>query len=338
MEDWTKDVSLLVEPLRRLALKSDVGLVRSVLAEAVGELNEIGYDNWNGGTTTYSLTLRLPDAAYLEVQDNLEECEEQILERVKRLLRAETNDFVEQVLIQPIWDGPLHPTSDSKYWLPSHFRLFISHISENKANAGRLKSALEPYGITAFVAHEDIEPTREWEKEIESALFSMDGLIAILARGFARSNWTDHEVGVAIGRELIVVPIMFGRSPYGLMRKYQGVKAEGRMLSAVTEDIFSALISNRLSSTKLVTCLVEQFLLTGKSDDATSRLQLILRAQVVSTDHLNRVRERLQNDEELLADDSLVSLANQLLEKHGASVIDPNTLRSPGSIDNDIPF
>ena len=110
MENWTKDVSLLVEPLRRLALKSDVGPVRSVLAEAVGELSEIEYDNWNGGTTTYSLTLRLPDAAYLEIQDNLEDCEKQILKRVKSLLRAETNDFVEQVF-DPTdlgWPSPRH--------------------------------------------------------------------------------------------------------------------------------------------------------------------------------------------------------------------------------------
>jgi hypothetical protein len=42
------------------------------------------------------------------------------------------------------------------------FRLFISHISEDKRRATRLKECLAPYAISAFVAHEDIFPTLEW--------------------------------------------------------------------------------------------------------------------------------------------------------------------------------
>ena len=36
-------------------------------------------------------------------------------------------------------------------------------------------------GISAFVAHEDIELAKEWWPEIESALASMDGLVPLLA-------------------------------------------------------------------------------------------------------------------------------------------------------------
>src|SRR5690606_13312692 len=45
------------------------------------------------------------------------------------------------------------------------FKLFVSHISADKEKALRLRNCLAPFGIAAFVAHEDIHPTREWEDE-----------------------------------------------------------------------------------------------------------------------------------------------------------------------------
>lgn len=38
------------------------------------------------------------------------------------------------------------------------FRLFMSHISKDKVKATRLKDCLASYGISGFVAHEDIHP------------------------------------------------------------------------------------------------------------------------------------------------------------------------------------
>jgi len=335
---WTEDVSQLVDPIRRLTLRSGVGPIRSVLAEAIPILTANNYDNWNGGTTHYTLTLRLPDRVYVEAEDNIEDFEKQILARVERMLRGETHDFVNEVLIQPMLDEQGHVPSESKFWSPGHFRLFVSHLSENRANAGRLKSTLEPLGVTAFVAHEDIEPTREWQREIESALFSMDGLVAILARGFGQSNWTDHEVGVALGREVIVIPVMYGHNPYGLMGKFQGIKGEGRMLSEVTEDIFSTLMKNKLSSGKLVTSLVELFLVTGTPSEASAKLGLLSQAELVPTDHLNKVRERVQNNADFLADDSLVDLTNTFLKKHGSATVDRHLTRSHDDVEDDAPF
>ena len=54
----------------------------------------------------------------------------------------------------------------SKFWVPGYFRLFISHLSPFKGTAAQLQTALLDFGITAFVAHKDIEPTKEWQDEI----------------------------------------------------------------------------------------------------------------------------------------------------------------------------
>jgi hypothetical protein len=51
---------------------------------------------------------------------------------------------------------------------------------------------LRSFGVSAFVAHENIEPTK-WQDEIEKALLSMNALAAILMPGFHESKWTDQE-------------------------------------------------------------------------------------------------------------------------------------------------
>lgn len=128
---------------------------------------------------------------------------------------------------------------ESSFWLPGHFRLFISHLSSFAKTAGALRDRLREYGISAFVAHTDIKPTKEWQREIENALFSMDALTAVIMPGFKESDWTDQEVGVAIGRDVLVVPIMKGQAPYGLFGKYQGLKArQGLTVGAVAHEVY----------------------------------------------------------------------------------------------------
>jgi hypothetical protein len=45
-------------------------------------------------------------------------------------------------------------------WTPEYFRLFVSHTHAHRQDVGNLKRVLAPFWIDAFVAHDDIEPTR----------------------------------------------------------------------------------------------------------------------------------------------------------------------------------
>ena len=48
---------------------------------------------------------------------------------------------------------------DESMW-ESGFRVFIIHRVKDKEKATKLKKRLARFGITAFVAHEDIEPSK----------------------------------------------------------------------------------------------------------------------------------------------------------------------------------
>jgi hypothetical protein len=109
------------------------------------------------------------------------------------------------------------PRLASGLWQPEFqpkgrfFRLFLSHTSAHKQEIGQLRTALIPYGIAGFVAHDAITPTQEWQDVIVDALHSCEALAAYLTPDFSQSAWTDQEVGAAIGSGVLVVPIKVGQ-------------------------------------------------------------------------------------------------------------------------------
>ena len=109
----------------------------------------------------------------------------------------------------------------AELWGEGAVRVFISHTSKHKREAANLKIWLSGYGIASFVAHEDIEPMKEWQVELERALRSMGLFVALLTEDFSQSDWTDQEVGFAVAANVPIVPIRMGRNPYGFIEKYQ---------------------------------------------------------------------------------------------------------------------
>jgi TIR domain len=60
------------------------------------------------------------------------------------------------------------------FWAKGMLWVFISHVGAHRAAAAALQQALLRFGVSCFVAHNDIEPTLEWQNEIENALATCD--------------------------------------------------------------------------------------------------------------------------------------------------------------------
>jgi hypothetical protein len=68
----------------------------------------------------------------------------------------------------------------------------------------------------------------------------MDALAAIMTEDFHNSNWTDQEVGFALGRHVPVIPLRLGRTPYGFLARVQALSCNW---DNVTERIVKLLIT-----------------------------------------------------------------------------------------------
>lgn len=146
------------------------------------------------------------------------------------------------------------------FWLPGHFRVFISHVSGHKTEASGLKVALQRFHFSGFVAHADIEPTKEWQNEIMAALQSADVLVALVTPEFHASKWTDQEVGFVLGREKLVVSVgLDGTPPYGFLGRDQAINGNGKSPEQLAASLFRVLARHESTRKRVSEAVVAGF-------------------------------------------------------------------------------
>lgn len=230
----------------------------------------IDHDNWNGGMDFYAVEITVDVKTYVALRNRgiIEEVCGQIAEAFNVSMNN-SSDSVREVSLTPSSTATFDErkmTEPSSYWKVGYYKVFISHVSKYKDSASNLKLMLEPYGISAFVAHEDIKPTKEWEVEIEKALFSMNALCAILTPDFNISSWCDQECGYAFGRNVLTIPIDKGQLPYGMFGKIQAIKSEGKNAQQIAESVFNAIADNDKSRAEY-THTIMNLILNNKSKE-----------------------------------------------------------------------
>jgi len=127
-----------------------------------------------------------------------------------------------------------------------------------------------------FVAHEDINPGKEWQYEIEKALRSCHALAALLRKGFRESDWCAQEVGFVLGRGLPVVPIKFDLNPYGFFGSVQALPGTGLEIKVLARKIVDVLLNDKRTSESLRDSFVEA-LIEARSFDQANTLAGLLR-------------------------------------------------------------
>lgn len=194
---------------------------------------------------------------------------------------------------------------------------------------------MEEYGITSFVAHEDIKTSKEWLKEIEKTLNSMDCMSVMMYEGFHESKWCDQEVGVALGRSITVLPLLPDGDPYGFLGEYQGIKIKGMRPVALAQKIFTILCDNPNTRSKYLSCLTGLLLSSNNTDDAMKWLELI--EQIPNTDvNFWKYIQSHTNENEVLVESEMLAKLNCHFSQHNI----PQIVRYIATTTdvNDLPF
>lgn len=184
-------------------------------------------------------------------------------------------------------------------WQPQRFKLFMSHITKDKKMVSEVKSKLMQYGIDSFVAHEDIEPTKEWMDEIVAGLDTCDALTAFITEDFHASKWTDQEVGYCIRRRVLIVPLGLGSTPYGFMGKYQGLQCKNLDSAQMADKIFDILVKNPKSQARMEESLVDQLEDSKSFDQAAARAKLLTHVKNWSPELLRKLQSTLESNSQV---------------------------------------
>lgn len=303
-------------------------VLSNLLDNAKPRIVESGYDGIDGGQYYFTLHLDLPLKIFAPIQNEIQKSEEWIANTLSAVLRDTGNLHLSSVTISPMLEQPTQtgqqvaPVDYEHLWEKGMLRLFLSHVSAHKENVAKLKAVFHSYGISAFVAHEDIEPNSLWQGEIELALKSMDALVALLTPDFHQSNWTDQEVGYALGRNVVVIPVRLGQDPYGFIGKLQGLAAGWEWHHKLVSEVVDLLLKNKTTAAKVRESLV--FGLENASNFANAK-SVIVKLQELdyfSPEQLERIKNAYKNNGQVNGSYGARERINKILDRFKPAIVE----------------
>jgi hypothetical protein len=202
-------------------------------------------------------------------------------------------------------------------------KVFLSHLAKHKIRTLELSKELEYFGMSGFVAHEDIEPTEEWQDRIEEELLAMDGFVALLAEGFKESSWCDQEVGAAVGLQVPFISIKQEIDPYGFIAKYQALPDDSSSSKELAKQICELFLAKPNIGPKITASLVQQLVASNTYDRSVELVKLIRDSSYLTAD-----------DKELMQ--SVAKTNNQVFDAF-ENWGQPSAIALPQVID-DLPF
>lgn len=203
-------------------------------------------------------------------------------------------------------------------------RVFLSYstaMKEDRELAGNLKIQLEELGLEVFLAHEDINPSSEWQEVILENLNSTDIFMPIIGDKFHSSFWTDQESGIALAKEKFILPIAIDKNvPYGFLGKIQAFRHNSQLPINACKIIESVVQNNPKFSSPLLDSLIKSFANSYSYDNAGDKASLLLKFNRMTAEQINEIfRSILQNgqiNESMLAFRSI----KELFKKHKDSL------------------
>ena len=221
------------------------------------------------------------------------------------------------------------------FWEEGKLRVFLSHISVHKVFAAELQGALSNFGITAFVAHEDIEPDSEWQDEIEKALRTCDTLVALLHPDFNNSTWTDQEVGYALGRGIPVFSVRLGMSPYGLFGRKQAFNGNGKEAPEIAKELFDGYRNHSKSADKMADVIIGMLVESGSFAESGANCRLVESLTTWKPEYKERLRKAVAENGQVGHSWGVPERIEALLAKRDP---DPPEPVATGDFDERIPF
>jgi hypothetical protein len=208
---------------------------------------------------------------------------------------------------------------DPPFWQEGKLRVFLSHLSAQREQAAQIKEQMQWRGMSGFVAHNDIEPTMEWQVEIETALASCDLLVAIFHPGFVESRWCDQEIGYALGRGVPVFTVKCGQDPHGFVGRFQSLNGNGKSPVQIAEDVFERAISHKKLQSRTADILVSLFIDCGSYATARERIGLLENLKVWKAGYSTRIIQAIEDNSQVRDSWGVPERVSKLVEKWNAA-------------------
>lgn len=118
--------------------------------------------------------------------------------------------------------------------------IFISYTQDDEKFAQFLYHHLLQEDLTPFLASMSLTSGQRWSPEILDSLRRSTWVLCLASRAACASPWVLQEMGVAIGAQKKLIPIIWDMPPEqlpGWMREYQPLSLIGATPEKIKQDI-----------------------------------------------------------------------------------------------------
>ncbi len=196
----------------------------ALLAQSQADMEEVNYDNWNGGTYTYALNLRAPVALYAALEGDVETLEQEFLDRLTPLLRGYHNEHLGSVVITTEVKHDENWRDNAMKWLDQpdnkttpqssdlEYDYFISHASEDKDALVRpLAEGLANNGVRVWYDEFALSIGDSLRQSIDKGLANSRYGIVVLSPAFFAKNWPQYELNGLTTKQMmgqkVILPV-----------------------------------------------------------------------------------------------------------------------------------
>jgi len=166
---------------------------------------------------------------------------------------------------------------------------FLSYSHKDRRLAGYTKECLDSYGFDTFLAHENLEPTEEWQKSILKRLKDCIVFLPLLTDAFTKSEWTDQETGMAVGLKKVIVPLKVTRNPYGFISKYQAQALDAETIEEACWKIVKKLAAKAKLAAGIRDGVIQMFGNSRSFASAADNAKKLKSLEPFSKEQLNEI-------------------------------------------------
>jgi hypothetical protein len=198
-------------------------------------------------------------------------------------------------------------------------KVFVSYHHNARKFAGRLKNCLTAVGMDVFLAHEDLEPSTEWQEEILKNLRKCNVFMPLLTKSFHSSKWTDQETGIAFASEKFILPLKLSLDPYGFIGELQALKVR-RELEEACRKIVQVLASRPVLGDRARDGVIDAFLRSTSFEESARLAVALSKLKPYSTSQLDRIVQGAAKNQQIYGGRRAREAVNELIRENKPNV------------------
>jgi len=204
---------------------------------------------------------------------------------------------------------------------------FLSYHSNNRDVAKKIKEKLGEVGIEVFMAPDDIGGGSKFLTVMYEKIKSSQIFLSLLSKDYPSSEYSDHEIGIALGFKKPVLPICIDKTiPYGFLRDYHCVCSADVQITEKIQEIADTIFTLTDVGKEYIDLLISNLENSGSFVNANHWANKLSKYSIFSQDQIVKIANARLSNDQIYNSFMACPIVDEILEKQKQSL--PSEIRS----------